>query len=261
MTPGTLFTLRYLLVFAIFFVVVLPLDATGDLTRQLVLSAATWLFVVFAAKAIPRVERLQFLTMIVVATGYECFGSILWGLYRYRLGNLPMYVPPGHGLFYLAALRVRSLPWVARHGRKIIIAVLVLSGLSAFRGVIGSGPHDMLGLACWFLLIAAFYHGRDPLFFAVSFVLTMALEYYGTSLGTWRWQEAMPYLGISSSNPPSAIGAGYCVIDATTQLALPLADKLARRLVTLLRAGREAVEIIEGSAENVARADTAALSK
>ena len=31
-------------------------------------------------------------------------GSLIWGVYHYRLHNLPMFVPPAHGLVYLAGL-------------------------------------------------------------------------------------------------------------------------------------------------------------
>ena len=47
--------------------------------------------------------------LVVVATVLECVGSLIWGAYTYRLSNLPLYVPAGHGLFYLSALRAASI--------------------------------------------------------------------------------------------------------------------------------------------------------
>lgn len=217
---------RFLLAFTAFFLTVLALDSRSELPLQLTLAAATWAFVAVTAINAQRLERAQFLTMIGVATCYEYIGSIIWGLYRYRLANLPMYVPPGHGLFYLAALRLTNLPAVRRNSRAVILGVLAAGGLWAVRGAFFSATPDLLGLICWFLLAAFISHGRNPLFFAVSFTLTMALEYYGTALGTWRWAESVPYLGIPAANPPSAIGAGYCVIDATTRLVLQRAHHL-----------------------------------
>ncbi len=228
--------LGFLLAFTVFFLTVLALDARSDLALQVALGGATWAFVGIAAMTAQRRERVQFLAMIAVATCYEGIGSIIWGLYRYRLGNLPMYVPPGHGLFYLAALRLSSLPILRRHARPVIMAVLVVSGLWAAGGAFLSPHPDLLGLLCWFLLAAFITHGRDPLFFAVSFSLTMLLEYYGTALGTWRWAAIVPHLGIPAANPPSAIGAGYCIIDASTRLATSLilgaasSGKVARML-------------------------------
>lgn len=230
--------MRFFLVFTVFFLAVLPLDSRADLPLQLALGAATWAFVAAMARTAQRLERAQLLTMIGVATCYECIGSILWGLYRYRLGNLPMYVPPGHGLFYLAALRLSSIPVIRRNARRVVISVLVVSGLWAVRGAFLSPSPDVLGFLSWFLLAAAITHGRDPLFFAVSFSLTMLLEYWGTALGTWRWSDPVPYLGIPAANPPSAIGAGYCVIDATTRWVLAVGRGLVPRL-TLGRPQRD----------------------
>ena len=42
--------------------------------------------------------------MIVFATIGEVTGSLIWGLYTYRLHNLPMFVPPAHGLVFLTGL-------------------------------------------------------------------------------------------------------------------------------------------------------------
>ena len=44
--------------------------------------------------------------MICAATVAELTGSILWGVYSYRLHNLPTFVPPAHGLVFMAGLRL-----------------------------------------------------------------------------------------------------------------------------------------------------------
>lgn len=136
-------------------------------------------------------------------------------------------------MFYLVALRLASASFLRQHTPVVVTLVLMASGLWALRGVFLAPAPDVLGLLSWFVLAAFLARGRDPLFFAVSFVATMALEYYGTFLGTWRWAEAAPLLGIPAANPPSAIGAGYCVIDATAQLCLPWATWLFGRLAAL----------------------------
>ena len=51
---------------------------------------------------------------VLVATAFECLCSLILGVYRYRLENLPLYVPPGHGLFFLVAVRVADLPLLRR---------------------------------------------------------------------------------------------------------------------------------------------------
>ena len=47
----------------------------------------------------------------MVATCAEVVGSIIWGVYTYRLENLPSFVPPCHGLVYLAGASLAA--WAA----------------------------------------------------------------------------------------------------------------------------------------------------
>ena len=50
--------------------------------------------------------RIQVVGVIIVATCVEYTASPFLGYYTYRLHNVPSYVPPGHGLVYLAALSI-----------------------------------------------------------------------------------------------------------------------------------------------------------
>ena len=64
---------------------------------------ATWVGALARAAAPSRrLLRAQALVVVVVATCAEFIGSIVWGVYTYRLENLPSFVPPAHGLVYLA---------------------------------------------------------------------------------------------------------------------------------------------------------------
>ena len=57
----------------------------------------------------PRTVRLQTLAVVGIATVGEVVGSIIWGVYTYRLDNLPAFVPPGHGLVYLCGFSLATL--------------------------------------------------------------------------------------------------------------------------------------------------------
>ena len=85
-------------------------SAGGGLGVQAMIGALTWLLLAAAIWYAPAGLRTPALAMVVVATAFECLGSLIWCAYRYRYHNLPLYVPPGHGLFYLAALRLCLLP-------------------------------------------------------------------------------------------------------------------------------------------------------
>lgn len=207
--------------FTAYWLVMLPLDRTTDIAQQSALAISTWVFLAVALWLSPREERVQVVTMVAVATFFEIIGSLIWGLYVYRLDNLPLYVPPGHGLFYLCALRVAQLPVVERFGTSIARGVLVAATLLMLGGLILRPVPDLLGLASWFVLVPFLVGGRFPVLFAVSFSMTMALEFYGTSMGNWAWAPVVPLLGIPAASPPACIGAGYCCMDRIARHLAP----------------------------------------
>ena len=98
--------LIFLAVFPAYWPLAGACDALGGLPVQYAIGTLTWLFLAVALWTAPQELRVAALAMVVVATGCEIIGSLVWGVYRYRYDNLPLYVPPGHGLFYLAALRL-----------------------------------------------------------------------------------------------------------------------------------------------------------
>ena len=159
---------------------------------------------------------MQVFVLIAVATVLEVIGSIIWGAYRYRLGNLPLYVPAAHGLFYLTALRVTSLPIIQRNGRTVVVSVTAFATLYMLRNLTLALP-DLLGFVTWAIFMRFILRGTAPVLYAVSFVLTSALELYGTSLGIWTWQPVLPLFIIPAANPPSGVGAGYAAMDALTR--------------------------------------------
>jgi hypothetical protein len=69
-----------------------------------------------------RAWRPRLVACLVIATAGELVLSLVWGLYDYRLGNLPLFVPPGHVLLYWLGLKLsdrlparlfRTVPWLA----------------------------------------------------------------------------------------------------------------------------------------------------
>jgi hypothetical protein len=228
-------SIAYAVAFAAFVAIALPLDRATSSLEQSALGLTSWIFLGIALRLQPPAVRIQVATLVVLATLLEIVGSIVWGAYRYRLENLPLYVPAGHGLFYLAALRVASLPILERHARRIVIAVTVGATLWMLYGLARPPLPDLLGFVTWAIFIRFIVRGRYPLLYAVSFAMTTALELYGTGLGIWRWAPVLPGLMLPAGNPPTGIGAGYAAMDALT-----------RRIVVRLHARRsEAPELAE----------------
>jgi hypothetical protein len=210
-------SLALVLSFVVFVAIALPLDRSSTAGQQFVLSLLAWLFLGIALLLQPPVIRIQVVALVVLATILECIGSLLWGAYTYRLENLPLYVPAGHGLFYLSALRAASLPLLQRHARAIVIAVTAGASAWMLYGLFGRPLPDLLGFVTWAIFIRFIVRGRYPLLYAVSFVMTSALELYGTGLGIWRWSPVLPVLMLPAGNPPTGIGAGYAAMDALTR--------------------------------------------
>src|SRR5438874_1067197 len=100
-------------------------DRHVDLAGQLGLGFATWAVLLAALWPLPLERRLQTLLVVGVATCMEVVGSILWGVYTYRLHNLPLFVPPGHGLVYLAGISLSETAFVRARPRAFVRAVAV----------------------------------------------------------------------------------------------------------------------------------------
>ncbi len=194
------------------------------LWQQWLLGALTFAALYLAALKAPRDQRLQVWTCVIVATGFEIFGSLIWGLYRYRLHNVPLFVPPGHGMVYLFGLLAARTPVVVEHGKRV--AHFVLAGATTWAALgltvlpLINGRFDLQGALC--LPVFAYFVLRSPRWalFSAIFIATGELEIVGTTLRNWAWLPIAPWTHIPSGNPPSVIAGGYCVIDASVLLVM-----------------------------------------
>ena len=217
----------------------LALDRHADAGAQLGLGVATWLFLLAACRDLVAVDRARVAAIVLVATAGEILGSIVLGLYTYRLDNLPSFVPPGHGLVYLAGLQASRSAVVRRHARAVVAAAAVIGAAWALAGVTLAARPDVAGAVCMAALAGFLLRSRVPALYACMFACVAALELYGPAVGAWRWAEVWPSLGLSSGNPPSGIAAGYCLFDAA-------ALALGPRLLRVWRGARDAAHRLHG---------------
>jgi hypothetical protein len=206
-------------VIAAYLAALLAVDTQVDLHGQLALGALTWIVLIVAAWPLTAERRAQVAVVICAATVAELTGSILWGVYSYRLHNLPTFVPPAHGLVFMAGLALSE--GLRRHSRAL---VLVAGGAALLWGMLGLTvlPRlDAAGALGVPLLLAFLWRSRARAAYAGVFLVVAALELYGTAIGTWRWAEKLPGLGIPDGNPPSGVASGYVWFDVMALLFAP----------------------------------------
>jgi hypothetical protein len=193
-------------------------DRYVDHAGQLALGAATWIVLLTALRPVSLTLRVQTLLVVAVATCGEIVGSIVWGLYTYRLENLPSFVPPAHGLVYLGGVALcRLVPArVLVPGALAAVLAWGLAGVTVLPRADVAGALGALALAVFLV------RGRAPTVYAGVFVVVAALELYGTAIGTWAWAETAPGTPITQGNPPSGIAAGYVFFDIAALAFTPV---------------------------------------
>jgi len=189
---------------------VLLADRGASAPRQGVLGLGTWVLLLALLAWQSPMVGVQTMVVVGFATVVEYTFSPLLHVYVYRLHNVPAFVPPGHGLVYLAALAIGRSAVLRQRARAAVVATVVVAGLYAAWGLSPLAPRqDMLG-AFWFLCLLGFLRwGRSPLLYVGAFVVVSYLELLGTGLGTWVWQAHDPTGIVSMGNPPSGAAGGY----------------------------------------------------
>jgi len=203
-----------------FLAALLALDHFASYPQQLALGALTWVVLGLWLVRVPLDRRVQALGVVVFATVGEVTGSLVWGVYHYRLHNLPLFVPPAHGLVYLTgftlALRLRP------HARVLVAVAAAAAATWGLLGLTVLPRRDVAGAVGVPLLLLFLWRSRNRAIYAAVFLVVTALELYGTALGTWRWERALPGLGIPDGNPPSGVASGYVWFDVMALLVAPM---------------------------------------
>lgn len=201
----------------------IPVDASATSWAQPVVSAWTWLALGLVVRAVAPAERRELAACVVLATAGEIFLKDVWGLYEYRLGNLPLFIPPGHALVYATARRLASVApsWLPA-GVALVFGAAIARG--AWRGT------DTFGLL-WFAVFLAYLHrSTSPALCATLFLFALGIESYGTALSGWRYATVEPWFGLTTTNPPVWIGAIYCTLETLVRVAAARVPALPFRL-------------------------------
>jgi hypothetical protein len=210
---------------AAYLAVLLALDHYASYPEQLALGVLTWVVLAAALMRVPPERRAQAIGVVVFATIGEVTGSLIWGVYSYRLHNLPLFVPPAHGLVYLTGLALATT--LARHARALVNLAAVAAATWGILGLFVLPRRDVAGALLIPMLLLFLWRGGNREIYAGVFLVVAALELYGTAIGTWRWARELPGLGIPDGNPPSGVASGYVWFDVMAMLVAPYLLRLA----------------------------------
>lgn len=165
-------------------------------------------------KGAPRkLKKIMFYGLFIALAGEALF-SLVFGMYEYRLENIPVYVPPGHAIIYACVYYFVREPIVIRN------QALIEKSLMAFAIIYGVFwlfyDNDLYGFICLLGLFAIYRYNRaSGLFLLVMYTVVAYLEQVGTIYGCWYWPTIAfdSWAWLPSGNPPSAISIFYFAFD------------------------------------------------
>lgn len=195
------------------FVIGLIVDRNSGFGGQLAVGAWCWALMLRLIATSPSQWRVPLYCCLIWATVGEIFLSLVWGLYTYRLGNIPFFIPPGH--VFLFWLGLVYAPQLSRFFVGAVPLAAVAYGVYALAAGIDTFSVPLIGL---FLLCWLQPQGRR--LYCLMLVMALMLELYATWIGNWVWQANVPHFDLSSNNPPIAAGSFYCVLDVLIGLSV-----------------------------------------
>jgi hypothetical protein len=217
----------YAVVGPVYLAALLAVDTQVGRVGELALGALTWIVLLAALRPLSGLARAQALGVVCFATVGEVTGSLLWGVYHYRLHNLPLFIPPAHGLVYLSGVSLAGIV----PARRLVAVAAVAASAWGLVGLTVLPRLDLAGAVGVPLLLLFLWRSRFRAAYAGVFCVVAALELYGTSIGTWRWATHLPGTPIADGNPPSGVASGYVWFDVMALLVAPWLVAGGRALV------------------------------
>jgi hypothetical protein len=218
---------------AAYLAALLAVDTRASYGQQLALGVLTCLVLAAALVPLSPARRAQAIGVVAFATVGEVTGSLVWGVYHYRLHNLPLFIPPAHGLVYLCGLSLAVA--LARHRRTLVWTAAAIAAAWGLLGLTVLPQRDVAGAIGLPLLLVFLWRSQYRAIYAGVFLVVAALELYGTAIGVWRWAPELPGLGIPDGNPPSGVASGYVWFDVMALLVAPYLLRLCGAATARLR--------------------------
>ena len=203
----------YVVVIVATFAAGLIVDQYGGLAGQLSVSVWCWLLMMRLISVSPPHWRTAFFACLVWATAGEIFLSLVWGLYTYRFGNIPFFIPPGHVfLFWLGLILAPRVPSLFVYA--VPAAAVGYAGYAFYQGF------DTVSIPLVALFILCWLQPQGRRLYSLMLVISLVVELYGTWMGNWIWHRDVVYFPLNSANPPLAAGSFYCMLDVLVGLSV-----------------------------------------
>ena len=139
----------------------LMIDGSASFGIQNLLGIIAWIFLIGLLIGENREVRMQVIIAVAFATAGEYFASIYMEGYTYRFGNVPLYVPPGHGMVNLKAVALARSRFFLMHAKKIAGFVFITGGLWSLWGISGIPEQgDQVGAFLFFIFIIFIFNSK-----------------------------------------------------------------------------------------------------
>lgn len=224
----------------IFFIVGLFLDSfyMVKITKNAQFYANTLMLIVFAITIYKVNKRLKEQMIAAVLIGFfgEYLFSVFLGMYTYRLGNVPLYIPFGHAFVYIAVLCFSKAASIKKHHSKLekFFTIFILIYASMFL-IFGNDVFGFVMTIATLLILRK--KPKERLFYLTMYISVAVLEITGTSYQCWWWPSTAwgVFDFLPSYNPPSGISLFYFLLDLGTLWMYKQRHKLAWKRMKNIR--------------------------
>ena len=210
-----------------------------EYTQYLALVALIVGFSIIYFRVGKRVKEQMIYAVIIGFVGEHLF-SIGLGMYTYRLGNVPLYIPFGHAVVLVAVVYFCKKS-IVRSNKKIIEKIFT-AFILIYSFLFLVLANDIFGFLMSLLVLFLLRNKpRERLFYLTMYIAVAFLEIIGTSYGCWFWPETafdkIPFL--KSANPPSGISLFYFLLDLGSLWLYKKRHKIAWARMKMIRNLRE----------------------
>ncbi|WP_026775429.1 hypothetical protein [Polaribacter sp. Hel_I_88] len=202
----------------LFFVIGLFLDSfyMVEITENAQFYANSLMLLVFVITffKVPKRLKEQMLAAVLIGFFGEYLFSVFLGMYTYRLGNVPLYIPFGHAFVYIAVLCFSKAASIKKH--RILLEKVFAISIFIYASAFLFFENDVFGFVMTIATLLILRNKpRERLFYVTMYISVAVLEIIGTYYQCWWWPntafDVIPFL--PSYNPPSGISLFYFLLD------------------------------------------------